>query len=380
MLKLRFTFWLILLLCIGSFTHCEKYCADEAHKSFRLWATADAHVQGGLNDFGRESLAEAIEQSEFGGRGGEPSFEWDVMLHLGDLVGKSAPPNDQDGIDVLKQFLSVQKHKREQIYNLLGNHDSSVPGEPTQWWFQKWVDPLGERTHYSRVHADRRPYPITGTWERYSFQVGNILILMMGDRNDLGPPSGRLVTGGGFPAGAVTQETFEWWVRMVEENQDKIIISCHHHMLKNTTVASGEWEAVEAGYHTARPKGAPKGASYLYFVGGKPDAQAFENYLENHPGAIDLWLGAHTHTNPDDTHGGKSHVEQKWGVTFVNVAALALHWGRRHTTPMSRLLTFQPGSAEVNIQCYLHTSHYAAQGWYEPAQRVMPLRHQFQWQ
>jgi hypothetical protein len=32
----------------------------------------------------------------------------------------------------------------------------------------------------------------------------------------------------------------------------------------------------------------------------KPKAQAFESYLAAHPGAIDLWLGGHTHTHPDD--------------------------------------------------------------------------------
>ena len=121
MQKLQLPHWFMLILCTWTFTYCGKYCTDETNKSFRLWATADAHVQGGLKDFGRESLAEAIEQSEFGGRGGGPSFEWDVMLHLGDLVGKSAPPNDQDGIVegvdmTLKQVLDIlEKHNVKPI-------------------------------------------------------------------------------------------------------------------------------------------------------------------------------------------------------------------------------------------------------------------------
>jgi hypothetical protein len=126
-----------------------------------------------------------------------------------------------------------------------------------------------------------------------------VLFLMMGDRNDGGPPVGR-GTRGGYPAGAVTLETFEWWVDQVESNQDKIIISAHHHMLKETTVASGEWEGVNNGYHGRFEDGAPIGASYLYFVSGEPDSGRFEGYLAEHPGAIDLWLGGHTHTNPDD--------------------------------------------------------------------------------
>jgi hypothetical protein len=114
-------------------------------------------------------------------------------------------------------------------------------------------------------------------------------------------------------------------------------------------------------------------------VGGTPGAGSFERYLATHPGAIDLWLGGHTHTNPDDRRGGRSHVETRWGVSFINVAALARHHARKTTVPMSRLLTFTEGSREVRVQCYLHTSDYAPQGWYANAERMLllskPFRH-----
>ena len=172
-------------------------------------------------------------------------------------------------------------------------------------------------------------------------------------------------------------EAFEWWVRKVEENQDKIIISAHHHMLKETTVASGPWEGVDGGYHGRFEEGAPVGASYLYFVGGEPDAGRFESYLAANPGVIDLWLGGHTHTHPDDRTGGRSHVEEKWGVTFVNVASLSKHHAWKTTYAMSRLLTFAEGSREVNLKCYMHTSDYAPQGWYDQAERTVLLRMPF---
>jgi len=47
-----------------------------------------------------------------------------------------------------------------------------------------WIDPTGEHTAFSGVDAGRRPYPIEGTWERYSFRVGNMLFLMMSDINE----------------------------------------------------------------------------------------------------------------------------------------------------------------------------------------------------
>ena len=354
---------------------------------FRLWATGCSHVGTDLRVSGRESLAEAIRQSEKGGTEGAPPFEWDIALHLGDLSGSQTPPGDEEGQEVVRQFGASRKHPREHFYNLVGNHDASGPDEPCQWWFRKWADPTGENTTYSGVDPARRPYPIEGTWDRYSFRVGNLLFLMMGDRNDGGPPVGRGPRGG-YPAGAVTGETFQWWKQMVEKNQDYIIISAHHHMLKETTVASGPWEGFikdERGqwrghYHGYFPDGGPEGASYLYSVDGKPGAQAFERYLAGHPGAIDLWLGGHTHTNPDDRKGGRSHIERKWEVNFINVAALTRHHASKTTVPMSRLLTFTEDSNEVRVQCYLHTSDYAAQGWYAPAERILRPSKPFQYE
>jgi hypothetical protein len=367
---------------------------------FRLWAAGCAHVGLDLQR-GRESLADAIRQSEQGGDEGGPPFDWDVAVHLGDFAGNPAPPDDAEGAEVVRQFGALRNHRREDVYTLAGNHDASGPDEACQWWFRKWLDPLGENTLYSGVDRARMRFPMEGTWERYTFRVGNLLFLMMSDRNDGGPPVGRGPFGG-YPAGAVTGETFAWWRAMVEANPDCIVISAHHHMLRETTVASGPWEGHyqdeqgrwQTRYHGYFADGGPEGSSYLYFVDGQPDAQAFERYLAAHPGAVDLWLGGHTHTHPDDTFGGRSHVERKWGTTFVNAAALLRRQGAakvapasqselfpfragRSNPPKSRLLTFTEGSDQLRIQCYLHTSDHAPQGWYAPAERTVRLTKPF---
>ena len=354
--------------------------------TFRLWAFSDAHVGRDILK-GRESLADSIKQSEFGGEEGGPPFEWDIGVQLGDMCGAQHVPDDEEGKKLVRQYgLGLKNHKREDIYDVGGNHDRSGLDEPEAGWWQKWVDPIGENTEYSGVDPAKRPYPVTGTWERHSFQVGNILFLMMTDINEPSQKIGR-GTLGGNPGGVVRGETFEWWKKMVESNQDKLIISTHHYMLKNTTVASGEYEGCrkeEGGtwrhhYHGCYPRGTPKGASYLYWVGSKPDAQAFERYLEAHPGAIAMWLGGHTHTNPDDTYGNKSHVETTWGVQFINVGALTKYMIGRNVTsaPMSRYLTFS--GDQVRVQCYLHTSDYAPQGWYPKVERTLKLNKPFQW-
>ena len=353
---------------------------------FRLWASGCCHVGTDLRVSGRESLAEAIRQAEDGGEEGGLPFDWDIAVHLGDFSGNQEPPDDEEGAEVVRQFGASTKHPREDFYCIVGNHDASGVDELCQWWFRKWVDPTGEHTEHSGVDPSRRPYPVEGEWDRYSFRVGDILFLMMGDRNDGGPPVGRGKRGG-YPAGAVTGETFEWWKQMVEQNQDCVIISTHHHMLKETTIASGPYEGFvkdengqwKGKYHGYFPDGGPEGASYLYFVDGKPDAQAFEGYLAEHPGAIDLWLGGHTHTHPDDREGGRSHIETKWGVNFINVCALTRHHANKTTVPLSRLLTFTKGSKEVRVQCYLHTADCAPQGWYPPAERTITIGKQTEW-
>jgi hypothetical protein len=352
-------------------------------RKFRLWATSDPHVGTDLRK-GRQSLRACIEDSEAGGQEGGPPFDWDIALMLGDFSGSQGTPDDDEGAEIVRQFGALKKHRRESIYEVAGNHDASGPDEETQWWFRKWIDPTGQNTKFSGVDAARRPYPVDGTWERYTFRVGNLVFLMMSDRNDGGPPVGRGKRGG-YPAGAVTSETVEWWQRSVEANPDAVIISAHHHMLKETTVASGPWEGYTkdkngnwvSHYHGYFPDGGPEGASYLYWLDDKPDAQAFEKYLAARPGAIDFWIGGHTHTHPDDRKGGRSHLERKWDVNFLNCCSLSKFHAHKTTIALSRLMTFTEGSDEVLIQCYLHASNYAPQGWYAPAERRAKLSRPF---
>ncbi len=151
-------------------------------------------------------------------------------------------------------------------------------------------------------------------------------------------------------------------------------------MLRETTVASGDYEGVSrypdgrwrhGRYHGV--DGVPEGASYLYFIDDEPKAQKFEAYLAANPGAVDLWLGGHTHTFPEDVVNGRSHVETKWGTHFVNCAQLSKYHSFVTCPPMSRHFIFTPGSRQVRVRCYLHDDSFAAQGWYAAAERVLEL-------
>jgi len=347
---------------------------------FNLWVFGDAHV-GTDKRHGIDSLAKALRDSE------SDAFEWDIAIDIGDMSGGQNVPEDAEGAEVAQQFHALSRHRREAVYSVCGNHDRSGLCGPQNWWWRKWVDPTGEHTEHSGVRSERRPCPIEGTWERYSFRAGNLLFLMMSDINEPSQTVGRGDLGGN-PGGVVSGETFRWWQRQVEANPEAIIISVHHYMLKNTTVASGPWEGMDknaagewiSGYHGYKPLGTPEGASYLYWVGSVPDAGAFESHLEEHPGSVALWLGGHTHAHPDADAGGKSHVETRWGTHFINAGSLTRYHVNPHYTnpPKSRLLTFTEGSDEVRVCCYMHTDEFLPKGWYRDAERVLHLPSAFE--
>lgn len=354
-------------------------------RQFRLWAFGDAHVGTDLVE-GRRSLAIALEQSERGDEEGAVPFEWDLAINVGDMSGAHQSPTDEEGREVIAQYSVLKDHPREAVYDLCGNHDRNAVGEPEGAWFRRWIDPLGENPETSGVDVSRRPYPVEGTWERYQFRVGNLLFLMMSDRNEPTQTVGRGQLGGN-PAGVVTGETFAWWKDQVLANPDSIVVSAHHYVLKDTTVASGDWEGFEKNeqgdwrprFHGYYPQGSPRGASYLYWVNGQEDSGAFESFLAEHPQSVGLWLAGHTHAQPNARVGNKTHIETRWGTHFINVCALTRFHVKRSSRPMSRLLTFEEGSRLLRVQCYMHSNDFARRGWYARAERTLLLPKPFRW-
>ena len=113
--------------------------------------------------------------------------------------------------------------------------------------------------------------------------------------------------------GTISVETFDWLKKHLTGDSDWLMISGHHHMVKETTVGSGDWEGVDNGYHGRLEQGAPRGASYLHFVGDEADSGKIESLLDANPGALNLWLGGHTHTFPDD-HTAADHISSGRGA------------------------------------------------------------------
>jgi len=109
----------VLFAFIAFATWAASADAQDAHQ-FRVWATSCSHVPADIERGHRESLANAIRQSE-GHVENAPAFDWDIMIDAGDLSAHQFPPGDRDGQELQRQYRAMKKHRREQVYNVPGN-------------------------------------------------------------------------------------------------------------------------------------------------------------------------------------------------------------------------------------------------------------------
>jgi len=369
----------------GIVTHQDYTLATEsrppAPPAFTWWSISDPHLQTDLP--GYRSLESAILDSTYGGDQGGQSFAWDIATVAGDWTGVPCP-TDSEGQDLVNQWLGAGANPNH-FYGVIGNHDANSSDNS---WFEKWVDPLGQHTEFSMVDNNARPYPVQGAWDHYSFQTGNILFLMLGDRNEGPPPFGRLCTGG-YPSGRMSLETYNWWVDQVESHPDYIIITVSHQGLFETTAYTGFDEGYQQGIHGGHSWADRTGSSMIYTIDdwtldgldenetyiGQRDF-GFVKYLQDHPGAVDLWIHGHTHRNlyPGITFNGRSDVETKYGVTFINTGALT----KKHAGPLapySRLFSFYENGSTVMMRTYVHSTGWGSvpEGFYAPADVLIEL-------
>jgi len=372
---------------------------DDDSPDLTVWLFGDPHIS--LGSTGYLPLESAIKDTKEGGTQGGESFNWDIAVDAGDYISSQTCPTDAFGQALVDQYAGANADPNK-FYGVIGNHDASANDAS---WFEKWVDPLGQHTEYSGVSNENRPYPVDmendTTWDHYSFQVGNILYLMLGDHNYGGHPFGRDCSGssgGGSPAGSYSLETFNWWKDKVEANPDKIIITVAHHGLYDTTIYTGLGEGVAEGIHGNQSWADERGSSMVYAVGGVTidnyDANhekvseadwrgyGFKKYLDDHPGAIDMWVFGHTHTHlyPGKSFNGRSDIETVDDVHFINLGSLTIvHAGPE--APFSRILELEDGSDTATLKTYLHTtawSGHPVEGFYDDVQRQLTLRHPFE--
>ncbi len=357
-------------------------------QTFSLWATSDAHVIREANADSqdplavpRQSLAGAIEQAE-----GPEGFPYDIALHLGDLIDF-----DYETEESYRTYIAqlAKSHKgRHAWYHLGGNNDEnsvlndgvSIDNE----YYRKVIDPTGEFPETSGVDNSKRPFPVTGTYERYHFDVGNMRYLVLSDRNDLPAPYGR-GEGGFYVDGAITLESFQWLVDQVIKNPDRILAVLCHHPLKNTTISSGIDECWEQQYlcgydpnNRNKPESRLMGVLHQVYDVDPYDSPKFHNLLGQNIGVVDMWLSGHVHHRVEELYNGRGKYAHVFGGHHFNIGTLCRF--RHHAniiSAQSTLFSFTEGCEWFDSKVYIHDHPTLPAGFYAPEKRRLTLKKPF---
>ena len=223
-----------------------------------------------------------------------------------------------------------------------------------------------------------------GTYERYYFDVGNIRFLFLSDRNDLPNPYGR-GEGGFFVDGAITFDTYKWFVDQVLKNPDKIIIVCCHHPLKDTTIGTGRNESWQGKFMTgynlkfkdSKTESLQTVLHQVYPVDDY-DTPKFKNLLSQNTGVVDMWLSGHVHHLVEEIFHDKGKYACAYGGHHFNVGTICRY---RHNVRMlsaqSTVFTFSNDSDKFDSKVYIHDHPSIKQGFYQPEHRRLNLKKNF---
>jgi len=174
-----------------------------------------------------------------------------MAIVAGDIVH-----HRESGADFRWYLEAKKKSKIASWYEIAGNHDMKDEKN-----YRKYI---GEHLHYS-------------------VEIGNVLILLMSDEDR-------------FPPQKISDGTFRWWKKKVEENQDRIIITVTHAYLRESRLFGYPIPSRNIG-----------------------DSWRFAEVLKKN--RVDIWVCGHTHL--------PSYMNDKWriapefgGTLFINVSAI----------------------------------------------------------
>lgn len=335
----------------------------------KIWATGCWHTPKDVDQIAEYPFTNALSQVD-------GVIDYDIVLALGDFESDQDFPTGADTTTIAQVKTDIDGITDNSIiYPVAGNHDG---GDNNMDWYKAAV--------WDYINHSNEPYTKQGQksgyeWERYYIKIGNIMIIMLSDRNDLPYPVGRggSVVTGGHPSGAITRETFDWLEALIIANPDYNIITAHHNLPRETTVATGinEGDAYHGSSGIAEGRGALWSIYDTNLSTSADGTTELETMLSNYDNVV-AHLGAHTHAKVDVSHYGRGIHEVSSGIPFINVG----HLTKRHGAvslmhPHSTFLNFTDDSTTVNIKVYKHDSQDYPQGYYDPAETSITLKYAY---
>ncbi len=209
----------------------------------------------------------------------------DIAITAGDIVEKS------NSEELYKTYLETRKKiDADAWFEIAGNHE----------W--RNID------NYKKI---------INSHLNYSVSTGNMLLLFMSNSE-----SGQMTI--------IPDNIFQWWKRMVIENQDKIIITVTHGSLKNSGLFQSRlWIKRQ-------------------FI---KDSDRFEDVLKNY--SVDLWISGHSHL-PGYFPYSLYKNNSLGGTVFIDNGAIR---EELLSGVESRVLYFYPGTDRVVIKHREHSDH-----------------------
>jgi len=244
---------------------------DTDRRVLTIWALSDIHPR--TRDE-RRFFAETIDDANTLG-----------PIDIGIIAGDLLKSRSQDG--AFDWFLDTRSRSNVQSwFEIAGNHDAR-----SQPLFNHFFP--------------NPPY--------YGVRIGNILILML---SDVSTASRTDISDAGF----------SWWKKMVEDNQDKIIITVTHAQL------------AESGLFTS-------------FLASRDIAgsKRFADVLKTN--RVALWLSGHSHL-PQGLSGTVSVNKYLNGTCFINVSSISRE---SFLDSQSRFLLFTEGEKKIWIRSRNHS-------------------------
>ena len=354
-------------------------------KKIKIWVSGDPHLPQSIDSIGYNSISEPMQDLA------DIGFNYDIALNVGDFGSEQAPPvqGDSTAGEQVSTALNSQSN-RNKIYTIPGNHDA---GDGEFEWFERYIDILGNNTAFSGVNNANRPYPInlilSDWWEGYYIDIGNLMVIMLPDRNELPGLYGRggLTEGnGGYPSGALSKATWDAVEALILANTDKNIWICTHMNQRNTTIATPDNDGVDGDFHGTTGFDAGGGSIYSIYDEGTPASsdnattQITDFFAANPSHSVSLWMAGHTHTNVNETYNSKTIKFDADGVQYLNIASLTKTFVNvAHGDVDSRSWLLEINGNNVNLKNYIHNPETVGviKGFREDQEFNITLKHNF---
>jgi hypothetical protein len=295
---------------------------------------------------------------------GPMGFDPHLVVHAGDHYSAQVPTelatHSDEGAEIARQRNSCPAMPVSKQIEVPGNH---CWGDENLDCHNRFVDTFGNNTAFSGVVAGDRLYPVYGVeGSHVYFSHGNVTWFGLCDQNGGAQPWGRSGGVGGFPSGSYLQTALNALYAYVQANPNKNIIVFAHHLLKDTTIATGDNEGVTGGFHGT--SGQPAASGRFENIVTNPATGAYideqtqvQEFMTANPGRISVWAGGHTHFLRNETYTGRGWNYFDGDTWHVSAGGLTLaHDGGN---PESLAFIFTEGSTTLRINKFNNGGAYS---------------------